>query len=217
MLITSPLLPFAAVVHSARGRWLHRDAQSWAGVPELVLFDRDGTLIEDLPYNGDPHRVRVLPGAADALASLRAAGIRVGMVTNQSGVGRGLIAEADARRINDRTAELLGPLDVVTMCCHTPVDRCECRKPQPGLVHRACEVVGIPPNRTAVIGDIESDVEAAERAGALGVLVPNQLTDAREVDRAHRCADDLAAAVRMLLDGSTPRDHTNHRAKQEGP
>jgi HAD superfamily hydrolase (TIGR01662 family) len=216
MLMTSPLLPFAAVAHSVRGRWLHRNARSWTGVPELVLFDRDGTLIEDLPYNGDPDRVRAIPGAADALASLRTAGIRVGVITNQSGVGRGLITEDDARRVNDRTAQLLGPFDVVAMCCHTPENRCECRKPQPGLVHRACEVVRIPPNRTAVIGDIESDVEAAERAGALGVLVPNERTDAREVDRARRRAGDLAAAVRMLLDGSTPRDRTNHRAEQEG-
>jgi len=217
MLITSPLLPFAAVAHGVRGRWRHRNARDWTGVPELVLFDRDGTLIEDLPYNGDPDRVRVVPGAADALASLRTAGIRVGVITNQSGIGRGLITEDDARRVNDRTARLLGPFDVVAMCCHTPDDRCECRKPRPGLVHRACEVVGIPPNRTAVIGDIESDVEAAERAGARGVLVPNERTDAREVDRACRRADDLAAAVRMLLDGSTPLDFTNHRAEQEGP
>ncbi|MFF9208291.1 MULTISPECIES: D-glycero-alpha-D-manno-heptose-1,7-bisphosphate 7-phosphatase [unclassified Streptomyces] len=171
-----------------------------------VLFDRDGTLVEDVPYNGDPDRVRPMPDAREAVALLRAHGVRTGVVTNQSGVARGLITEADVRRVNERVDELLGPFDVFAYCPHGPDDGCPCRKPQPGMVLWAARQLSTPPGRLAVVGDIGADVEAARRAGAHGVLVPTPVTRPEETASADHVAKDLVTAVRALLDGP-PRGH----------
>ncbi|WP_316313562.1 HAD-IIIA family hydrolase [Clavibacter michiganensis] len=99
---------------------------------EAVLFDRDGTLVVDLPYNGDPALVTLMPGAREAVDAVRAAGLRVGMVTNQSGIARGLITRAQADAVNARVQELLGAFDLVLLCPHGSDDGCDCRKPRPG-------------------------------------------------------------------------------------
>lgn len=164
-----------------------------------VLFDRDGTLVEDVPYNGDPARVRPLPGARQALDLLRAAGIPTGVVSNQSGIGRGLLTDGDVRRVNDRANALLGGLDTWVYCPHPPDAGCGCRKPRPGLVVEAARRLGVPPAHCVVIGDIEADVLAARAAGARGVLVPTAATLAAEVETAPSTAPDLLTAVRRLL------------------
>src|SRR5690606_37487211 len=110
-------------------------------VPELVLFDCDGTLIRDLPYNRNPDRVTPVPGAAAALRRLRAAGALTGVVTNQSGVGRGLISRAELAAVRARVVQLLGPFDVWRYCPHHPDDGCACRKPAPGMIFSACAEV----------------------------------------------------------------------------
>lgn len=129
-----------------------------------VLFDRDGTLVHDVPYNGSPERVRPVEGAREALDALRARSIRLGVVTNQSGVARGLLTEADVRRVGKRVEELLGPFDVLAFCPHGPDDGCPCRKPRPGMILDAAGRLGVDPADCVVIGDIGSDVEAACRA-----------------------------------------------------
>ncbi|MFI7407384.1 D-glycero-alpha-D-manno-heptose-1,7-bisphosphate 7-phosphatase [Streptomyces sp. NPDC049627] len=164
-----------------------------------VLFDRDGTLVEDVPYNGDPGRVRPLPGARQALDLLRAAGIPTGVVSNQSGIGRGLLTDTDVRLVNDRANTLLGGLDTWVYCPHPPEAGCACRKPRPGLVIEAARRLGVPPAHCVVIGDIAADVQAARAAGARGVLVPNAATLPGEVDTAPSTAPDLLTAVRRLL------------------
>lgn len=169
--------------------------------PAVVLFDRDGTLVEDVPYNGDPALVRPVPGADRALAVLRGFGIRLGVVTNQSGVARGLLDEARVMAVHERVEELLGPFDVWAVCPHGPDDGCGCRKPEPGLVLAACGLLGVPPQRAAVVGDIGADVEAARAAGARGVLVPTPATLADEVAAADDRAGDLLDAVRLLTGG----------------
>ncbi|MFE6524690.1 D-glycero-alpha-D-manno-heptose-1,7-bisphosphate 7-phosphatase [Streptomyces sp. NPDC057794] len=171
---------------------------------QAVLFDRDGTLVEDVPYNGDPDLVRPVAGAREALAGLRERGIATGVVTNQSGVARGLLTEADVRRVNHRVDELLGPFDVFAVCPHGPDDGCRCRKPQPGMVLWAAGRVRTHPADVVVIGDIGADVEAARRAGAHGILVPNAQTRPEEVADADHVAPDLTTAVRAVL-GGVPR------------
>ncbi|GAA2461490.1 HAD family hydrolase [Streptomyces glaucus] len=173
---------------------------SRTGPVRAVLFDRDGTLVHDVPYNGDPALVRPVAGAREALALLRARGIRTGVVTNQSGVARGLLTDADVRRVNRRVEELLGPFDVWAVCPHGPGDGCRCRKPEPGLVLRAAGRIRTPPEDCVVIGDIGADVEAARRAGAHGILVPTPQTRPRETAAAQHVAPDLATAVRAVLD-----------------
>lgn len=163
-----------------------------SGLPAAVLFDKDGTLVVDVPYNGDPNLVRPLPGAAELLGRLRAAGVRLGMVSNQSGVGRGRISGEQLSSVLARTTELLGPFDVVLACPHAEDVGCGCRKPQPGMVVLACHMLRVRPQDVVMVGDIGSDVIAAERAGATGVLVPRPETRPEEVAAAAFVARDLA-------------------------
>src|SRR5204863_1745310 len=88
--------------------------------PEAVLFDRDGTLVVDVPYNGDPAKVVPMPGALEALARLRAAGVHTGVISNQSGVARQLLTADDVEAVNRRIEELLGPLGPWILCQHGP-------------------------------------------------------------------------------------------------
>jgi D-glycero-D-manno-heptose 1,7-bisphosphate phosphatase len=169
------------------------------GKTRAVLFDRDGTLIEDVPYNGDPARVRAMPGAHEALDALRLHGIRTGVVTNQSGVGRGLLRADQVRMVNLRVEETLGRFSTWQVCPHRPDDGCSCRKPRPGLVLAACTELGVEPAETVLIGDTGADVDAALAAGARPVLVPNPVTSPAEVEAAPAVADDLVAAVRIAL------------------
>jgi histidinol-phosphate phosphatase family protein len=166
-----------------------------------VLFDRDGTLGVDVPYNGDPARVEPLPGAAEALGRLRAAGVRTGVVSNQSGVARGLVSAEQVEAVMGRVDALLGPLHPVEWCPHGPDDGCDCRKPKPGMVLRAAARLGVDPAQVAVVGDIGADVQAARAAGARGVLVPTVATLPEEIAEADEVVPDLAAAVDLLLDG----------------
>jgi histidinol-phosphate phosphatase family protein len=164
-----------------------------------VLFDRDGTLLEDVPYNGDPDLVRPLPGAVRALNLLRAAGVATAVISNQSGVGRGLLTHAQVRRVNRRADVLLGGLGPWLSCPHSPDAGCACRKPRPGLVIEAARLLGVAPRDCVVIGDIGADVLAARAAGARSVLVPTPATRPEETEAAPRTAPDLLTAVRGLL------------------
>ena len=202
MIATSAIIPPLAVWHWLRGLWRWRGAdQIRQGQPAAVLFDRDGTLVEDVPYNGDPDRVVPMPRARLALDRLRAAGILVGVVSNQSGVGRGLLTEEQVIAVNHRIEKVLGPVDSWAVCPHAPTDACGCRKPAPGLVLRAAAELGVPPEQCVVIGDIGIDVEAAKAAGARGILVPNAKTRAEEVAAAPEVAVDLLHAVTKAMGG----------------
>lgn len=165
---------------------------------DAVLFDRDGTLIRDVPYNGDPRRVTPVPGAREMLRDLRAHGLRTGVVSNQSGIGRGLLTEEQVAAVNARVEELLGRFGTWQICPHRPDEGCACRKPAPGLVLSACAALGVRPERTLVVGDIGADVGAAEAAGAVPVLVPTPVTRPEEVERAPRTAPDLLAVLEMV-------------------
>jgi HAD superfamily hydrolase (TIGR01662 family) len=169
-----------------------------AGVPKAVLFDRDGTLVVDVPYNGEPGLVREMPGARDVLEALRSAGVAVGVVTNQSGIARGLLTREQVDAVNARIEEILGPFALWEVCPHGSSDGCRCRKPRPGMVLSACRRLGVDPAEAALIGDIGADVEAAHAAGASGVLVPTGVTRREEILAAPLVARDLAGAVELL-------------------
>lgn len=209
MLMTSALIPPAATGYwisgLARNRRLFASAArkptapSRNGRPDAVLLDRDGTLVVDVPYNGDPEKVVPVSGARAALDRLRSAGIPLAVVSNQSGVARGAITRDQVSAVNRRVEELLGALGPWAVCPHGPKDGCACRKPAPGLVYRAAAELGVEPHRCAVIGDIGSDVEAARSAGARGVLVPTEKTRPKEIQAAPEVAGNLAEAVDLLL------------------
>jgi HAD superfamily hydrolase (TIGR01662 family) len=201
MLLTSAAIPVAATWHSARGAWTHRTAGPWRGLPDLVLFDRDGTLVHDVPYNGDPALVAPVPHAAESVDRLRRLGVRVGLVSNQSGVGSGRITLAEVEAVNRRLEELVGSFDVVRFCPHDRDEGCTCRKPAPGMVKDACSALDVQPDRCVVVGDIGSDVEAARAAGARAILVPDAATRTAEIEAADQVAEDLPAAVDAIVSG----------------
>jgi HAD superfamily hydrolase (TIGR01662 family) len=201
MVTTSALIPPAATGWWLLGRWRHRRVRRWRPPPAAVLFDRDGTLVHDVPYNGDPGRVSPVAAAGPALARLRDAGVLIGVVSNQSGVARGLLTGTDVDRVNRRIEDLLGPIDLWAVCPHGPAEGCRCRKPAPGLILQAAGRLGVPTARCLVIGDIGTDVTAASAAGARAILVPTPVTRPEEVRAAPVVAADLGAAVDLALAG----------------
>ncbi|TSD99459.1 HAD-IIIA family hydrolase [Skermania sp. ID1734] len=207
MVVTSALIPPAACLHRLRGEW--RARRGWhldtPEPPEAVLFDRDDTLIVDVPYNTDPARVQPVSGSVESLHRLRALGCRVGVVSNQSGVGRGLITAEQLAAVNSRVHEMLGPFDTWHMCVHGPSDGCDCRKPAPGMVRAAAAALGVSPQRCVVIGDTGADVCAAQAAGARAILVPTARTLREEVQHARETAllaPDLVSAIELALAGA---------------
>jgi histidinol-phosphate phosphatase family protein len=169
--------------------------------PSAVLFDRDGTLVVDVPYNGDPAAVAPMPGAVEAVARVRAAGLPTAVVSNQSGIARGIVGPDQVDAVNARIDAVFGAFDAWCVCPHGPDDGCDCRKPRPGLVLEAARRLGVAPEDVVVIGDIGADVAAARAAGARGILVPTPITRREEVTAAEEVAPDLAAAVEAALTG----------------
>src|SRR6266446_3174684 len=134
-----------------------------------VFLDRDGTLIHDVGYPNDPRAVRLLPGAAAALARLQEQGFRLIVVSNQSGIGRGMVTPEQARRVHEEFATQLAKskvhLDGAYYCPHAPEDGCVCRKPSPNLLLRAGEELHLDLRQSFMVGDKLSDIEAGRAAG----------------------------------------------------
>ncbi len=147
-----------------------------------VLFDRDETIVIDEPFNGDPEKVVPAPGARALLDRLRAKGLPLAVVSNQSGVGRGYITMQQVDAVNRRVDALIGPFAGFFSCPHAPDDDCECRKPKPKLILDAATALGVDPACCVVVGDRESDVQAARNAGAIAIKIdgPHHLADAVE-------------------------------------
>lgn len=127
----------------------------------------------DVPYNGDPALVQPVEGAVECVRHLRAAGLKLGIVSNQSGIARGLLTHAQVEAVNRRVDELFGAFEVCLYCPHGPDDRCDCRKPMPGMIVDAANALGTQPDKCAVLGDKQSDVDAARAAGARPYLITN--------------------------------------------
>ena len=174
-----------------------------------VFLDRDGTLIEDRHYLGDPAQVHLLPGASEAVRRLNAAAIPAVVVTNQSGIARGLLTEADyaatVRRLDELLAAAGARIDRHYHCPHLPdlTGPCACRKPGPLLYERAARELDINLAASWWVGDRERDLAAADRFGgrAMLVLTGSGLDESRQPRHVPRpVAADLAAAVDGILD-----------------
>ncbi len=170
--------------------------------PAAVFFDRDGALVDEVPYNTDPDRVRPVAGAVAALDRLRRCGVRIGILTHQTGVGRGIVPMTALKQVHRRIEQLLGRIDVWQVCVHGPGEACECRRPAPGLIVAAAHKLRIAPARCVMVGDRRADMTAARAAGARGMLVPSVLTRPEEISTAPSVATDLSAAVDWVLGGS---------------
>lgn len=179
----------------------------------VIFLDKDGTLIPDIPYNVDPAQISLLPGAAEGLRALYAAGYKIIIITNQSGVARGLFTEVDLIGVEARLRDLLAeegvPLAGFYYCPHHVAGTrpeyaiaCECRKPEPGLILKAAQDYDVDLSESWMIGDILNDVQAGRRAGCRTILVDNgnetewQITPQRIP---HHTVQDLREAARVIL------------------
>jgi len=169
------------------------------------MLDRDGTVIEDRDYIGDPDLATLLPGAAEGLGRLRALGLGLAIVTNQSGIGLGFFRRADADAVNARVSALLAAngveIDGIYMCPHRPDEGCRCRKPAPGLVEQAARELGFDPSRSFMVGDKAIDMALGRRVGARTILVRTGYGAAQQGDAAadtDHVVDDLAAAAALI-------------------
>lgn len=169
-----------------------------SGLP-AVFLDRDGTLIVDRSYLGDPAGVELIPGAGPSVARLNAAGIPAILVTNQSGIGRGYFTLADYERVAARLDELLAAegarLDAVYLCPHAPSTEtpCACRKPGLLLFERAIVEHGIDGGASFFIGDRWRDVAPARAFGGRGILIPTARTPDSERELAVHDAESAAS------------------------
>lgn len=187
-----------------------------------VFIDRDGTLNEEAGYVNHPHRLRLLPRSAEAIRRLNRSGLKAVMVTNQSGVARGYFSEEVLQAVNEALVGQLKAegayLDGLYVCLHHPTEgeppyraRCDCRKPEPGLLRRAAADLGLDLPRSWMVGDKISDVLTGRRAGARSILV---LTGYGLGEREYRrsrwptdpdhVAEDLLEAVEWILARSDP-------------
>jgi histidinol-phosphate phosphatase family protein len=166
----------------------------------------------DVKYCADPDLVKLIPGAAEGLRSLRAAGYRVVVVTNQSGIGRGYFDAETLERVNNRLRDELqrkgADYDALYYCPHTPEEECECRKPKPGLLLKAASELNIDLSSSYTLGDRDLDVGAGKAAGTKTILVSR--TDHRSNSRPDHLADFVAAnvadAAKLILSSSRSRD-----------
>lgn len=176
-----------------------------------VFLDRDGTICEEVGYLNHISRLQIFPWAAAAIRRLNEAGLPVIVVTNQSGVSRGLFPESlvgEVHRVLSENMAAAGAcIDAFYYCTHTSAERCECRKPLPGLLHRAAREHSVVLERSFVVGDRYADVELAHATGGRGVLV---LSGYGRGEYEHhrnewprqpdRVVDDLTAAVDFILE-----------------
>ena len=147
-----------------------------------IFLDRDGTINEEVGYMDRIEKLKLIPGAAEAIRLINAAGMKAVVVTNQSGVARGIFTESFVAEIHARLGEMLraegASLDGIYFCPHHPTEgrgdylrECECRKPAPELLLRAAAELNLDLARSYMVGDTLKDIEAGARAGAQGILV----------------------------------------------
>jgi len=174
----------------------------------LLLLDRDGTLMEDVGYPNDPARVRLIPGAAGAVRELAAAGFVPAVVSNQSGLARGLIIPAQAAAVHERFVALFAAESGVRLPCyycpHGPGDGCGCRKPRPGLLERAAADLGLAARGAVMVGDKPSDAAAGRAFGARTVLLAIGGIPPRDSPADH-VASDWADACRWVCERAVSR------------
>lgn len=196
--------------------------ECWGNHPRqpAIFLDKDGTLVVDVPYNVDPQRMQLQPGAAEGVQLLQQAGYALVVISNQSGVARGYFAESALNAVAQQLETLLEvSLHGFYYCPHHPDGRvaeytiaCSCRKPEPGLMFQAAADLHLNLAQSWMIGDILNDVEAAHRAGCRAILIDNGnetewlMGEGRSPDYT---APDLKTAADLILQ-TTPHPVLAH-------
>lgn len=151
-----------------------------------VLVDRDDTLCPDVPHNGDPAKMHVFPYVPEAVRRLNDAGFLVLVVTNQSGIGRGMYTVDDMMAVNAEMERQIavggGRIDDVFFCPHRPDEECDCRKPKVGMGLQAIQKYGLDVSRCYMVGDKDKDVQFGESLGIKSYQVSGTFTFADAVD-----------------------------------
>lgn len=170
-----------------------------------VFLDRDGTLIEEVNYLSRVEDLRLFPFTGEAVKLLKESGFLVIVITNQSGIGRGIYTEASMHSIHAQMqAELAGAIDGFYFCPHLPCDGCSCRKPNPGMIDAARVDFEIDMANSWIVGDKKIDVETGHRAGLRNALVLTGYGQQHHVSLDHvpdTVCEDLLAAVRTIISG----------------
>lgn len=176
---------------------------------KVILIDRDGVInVDSVDYIRTEQQWQAIPGSLEAMGRLYRNGWRLVVITNQAGIGRGLMSVEDLNAVHARMCRHLaqygGVIEAILFCPHTPEDNCACRKPKPGMFREVARRLRIQLKKVIAVGDKLSDIQAALEAGADPVLVRTGYgqahIDAREVPDGVRVFDDLAAVADALLD-----------------
>src|SRR5881396_970736 len=170
-----------------------------------VFVDRDGTIIEDRDYCSDPNDVKIFPGAPEALRRLKSNGFKLIIITNQSGIGRGLFTLEQYRAVEAEVLRQLGDglIDASYFCPDAPGQHCNCRKPAPGMIVEATQEHQIDLSRSFLIGDKEIDVECGHNAGVRAIRVKTGPQCDTTDSTADWIAEDLPTAAEIILSATS--------------
>ena len=176
-----------------------------------VFIDRDGTIMEDRDYCSDPSQVKVFPGAPEALRRLKSNGFKLIVITNQSGIGRGLFRLDQYRAVEAEVSRQLGAglIDATYFCPHLPSQHCSCRKPATAMILEATREYQIDLSRSFLVGDKESDVECARNAGVRSIRVKTGPQCDTSDGTADWVAEDLQASVEIILDATSGKTRSD--------
>lgn len=169
-----------------------------------VFIDRDGTIMEDCDYCSHPKDVRIFPRVVEALWRLKSRGFKLIIITNQSGIGRGLFTLDQYRAVEAEVLRQIGNglIDGIYFCADAPKQHSNCRKPAPGMIVQATRDHQIDLSRSFLIGDKEIDVECAHNAGVRAIRVQTGFQRDMTTSMADWIACDLPAAVDIILNGA---------------
>jgi D-glycero-D-manno-heptose 1,7-bisphosphate phosphatase len=170
-----------------------------------VFIDRDDTIMEDCGYCSDPKDVKIYPGVPEALWRLKSDGFKLIIITNQSGIGRGLFTVEQYRAVEAEVLRQLGDglIDATYFCPDVPGQPSTCRKPAPGMVVKATRDHHIDVSRSFLIGDKEIDVECAHNAGVRAIRVRTGIERDVAGSSAEWIADDVPAAIQIILNAKS--------------
>ena len=181
-----------------------RESWSWSK-NRAIFLDRDGVIIEEKGFVFEPDDVVLVDAAPEAIIRMSSMGLKIVVLTNQSGIGRGLFNEESYKKVLRRMVQLLeksgARLDGVYHCPHAPWEGCDCRKPKPGLALKAAKDLGISLSRSFVVGDKRSDMELARAIGSKGILVRTGYGLRTEMERNpvwDAVADSIVGAVEVI-------------------
>lgn len=169
-----------------------------------VFVDRDGTIMKDADYCSDPKQVQIFPGVAEALRRLKSNGFKLIIITNQSGIGRGLFTIEQYRAVEAEVLRELGDglIDATYFCPDVPGQHSSCRKPAPGMIVQATREHRIDLSRSFFIGDKEVDAECGRNAGVRTIRVQTGFDRDTTGTIADWVTPDFAGAAAIILDSS---------------